>query len=112
MADEPTDLILPILREMRAEAAAFRTETLAAFVEVRAFRAETVAAFVEVRGSLAEVRATQAEHSRRLADLGVAVSYAVQSRAGDTLAEIALGSRLDAMEARLAAAEARLDGRG
>ena len=91
MADEPTDLILPILREMRAEAAAFRAETLAAF---------------------AEVRATQAEHSRRLTDLGVAVSYAVQARAGETVAEIALGSRLDAMEARLEAAEARLDGRG
>lgn len=112
MADEPTDLILPILREMRAEAAAFRAETLAAFAEVhgslaemRAFRAETVAGF-------AEVRATQAEHGRRLADLGAAVSYAVQARAGETLAEIALGSRLDAMEARLAATEARLDGRG
>ena len=90
---------------MRAEAAAFRAETLTAFAEVRAFRAETVAAF-------AEVRATQAEHGRRLGDLGVAVSYAVQARAGETLAGIALGSRLDAMEARLAAAEARLDGRG
>ncbi len=112
MADEPTDLILPILREMRAEAAesraeaaVFRAETLAAFAEVQAFRAETVAAF-------AEVRATQAEHSRRLGDLGVAVSYAVQARAGEALAEIALGSRLDALEARLAAAEARIDGRG
>lgn len=105
MADEPTDLILPILREMRTEATAFRAETFAAFAEVQAFRAETVAAF-------AEVRATQAEHSRRLADLGAAVSYAVQARAGETLAEIAVGSRLDAMEARLAATEARLDGRG
>ena len=111
MAGEPTDLILPILREMRAEAAAFRAETLAAFAEVRAFRAESVAAFAEVHGSLAEVRATQAEHSRRLANLGVAVSYAVQARAGETLAGIALGSRLDAMEARLDAAEARLGGR-
>ena len=105
MAGEPTDVILPILREMRAEAAAFREERLAAFAEVRAFRAETVAAF-------AEVRATQAGHSRRLADLGVAVSYAVQARAGETVAGIALGSRPDAMEARLDAAEARLDGRG
>ena len=91
MADEPTDLILPILREMRAEAAAFRAETLAAF---------------------AEVRGTQAEHSRRLGDLGIAVSTAVQARAGETVGGIALGARLDAMGARLAAVEARLDGRG
>ncbi len=40
---------------------------LAVFAEVQAFRAETVAAF-------AGVWATQAEHSRRLGDLGVAVS--------------------------------------
>ena len=111
MADEPTDLILPILREMRAEAAAFRAQTLAAFAEVHGSLAEVHGSLAEVHGSLAEVRATQAEHSRRLADLGVAVSYAVQARAGETLAEIALGSRLDATEARLAAAEARLDGR-
>ena len=98
MADKPTDPILPILREMRAEAAAFRAETLAGFAEVH--------------GSLAQVRAVQAEHGRRLADLGAAVSCAVQARAGETLAEIALGSRLDAMEALLAAVETRIDGRG
>ncbi len=78
---------------------------LAVFAEVRAFRAETVAAF-------AGVWATQAEHSRRLGDLGVAVSYAVQARAGEALAGIALGARLDAMEARLAAVEGRVGGRG
>ncbi len=67
MVDEATELILPILREMRAEAAAFRGETLAAFADVRA-------SLAEVRGSLVEVRGVQAEHGRRLAELGVAVS--------------------------------------
>ena len=95
MADEPENLTLKLLREMRAE---MREGFEKAFGDIAAVRTEMREGFAELRGSVSELQ------------IAVAAIRADQGRSNELLGKLAdtqanQGARLNAIDGRLALIE-------